>query len=108
MQDVNYDGNDGSYSKCYMKDNPGVSIGQTREHMSKQISDAWKQLNKECLNTNELPSSFTKLCLNAARMVPMMYSYDGDTPSKLQEYVQSLLYDDCDYLQNTHSPTYYF
>ncbi|XP_058735515.1 (3S,6E)-nerolidol synthase 1-like [Vicia villosa] len=105
-KDVNCDGNDGSYSKCYMKDNPRVSIGQTREHMSKQISDAWKQLNKECLNTNELPSSFTKLCLNAARMVPMMYSYDGDTPSKLEKYVTSLLYDDCHYLQNIHSPTY--
>ncbi|CAL5213487.1 unnamed protein product [Lathyrus oleraceus] len=98
-KDDNCDGNDGSYSKCYMKDNPGVSIGQTREHMRKQISDAWKQLNKECLNTNELPSSFTKLCLNAARMVPIMYSYDGNTPSKLQEYVKSLLYDDCGYLQ---------
>ncbi|KAL5054412.1 hypothetical protein RYX36_035094 [Vicia faba] len=97
-KDVNCDGNDGSYSKCYMKDNPRVSIGQTREHIRKQISDAWKQLNKECLNTNELPSSFTKLCLNAARMVPVMYSYDGNTPSKLQKYVKSLLSDDCGYL----------
>nr|QPL17968.1 terpene synthase [Lathyrus odoratus] len=105
-KDANCEGNDGSYSKCYMKDNPGVCIGQTREHMRKQISDAWKQLNKECLNTNELPSSFTKLCLNAARMVPIMYSYDGNTPSKLQKYVKSLLYDDCDILQDIYSPTF--
>lgn len=72
--------------------------------MSEQISDAWKQLNKECLNTNPLPSSFTKLCLNAARMVPIMYNYDGNTPSKLEEYVKSLLYDG-GYLQSIHSPT---
>ncbi|KEH31174.1 putative (3S,6E)-nerolidol synthase [Medicago truncatula] len=103
-KDVNCEGNDGSYSKCYMKDNPGVSIGLTKEHMSEQISDAWKQLNKECLNTNPLPSSFTKLCLNAARMVPIMYNYDGNTPSKLEEYVKSLL-NDGGYLQSIHSPT---
>lgn len=74
-----------------MKDHPGVSIEQTKEHMSQQISDAWKQLNKECLNPNPLPQSFTKLCLSAARMVPIMYSYDGNNPSKLEEYVKSLL-----------------
>ncbi|XP_045826085.1 (3S,6E)-nerolidol synthase 1-like [Trifolium pratense] len=101
-KDVNCDGNDGSYLECYMKDNPRVSIGQTRDYMSEQISDAWKQLNKECLNTNPLPSSFTKLCLNAARMVPIMYSYDGNTPSKLETYVKSLLYD-ASYVQNVSS-----
>ncbi|TKY59376.1 (3S,6E)-nerolidol synthase 1 [Spatholobus suberectus] len=92
-QDVNRDGNDGSYLKCYMKEHPGVSIEQTREHVTQLISDTWKRLNQECLTeTNPLPSSFTKLCLNAARMVPLMYSYDTNSPSKLEEYVKSLLY----------------
>ncbi|TKY59377.1 (3S,6E)-nerolidol synthase 1 [Spatholobus suberectus] len=92
-QDVNRDGNDGSYLKCYMKEHPGVSIEQTREHVTQLISDAWKRLNQECLTeTNPLPSSFTKLCLNAAQMVPLMYSYDTNSPSKLEEYVKSLLY----------------
>lgn len=92
LQDVKRDGNDGSYSECYMKEHPGVSIEQTREHISKEISYAWKRLNKECLTPNPLPSSFTKICLNAARMVPLMYSYDNNSPSKLEEYVKSLLY----------------
>nr|KYP43175.1 hypothetical protein KK1_035367 [Cajanus cajan] len=92
-QDVNRDGNDGSYLKCYMKEHPGVSIEQAREHVTHLISDAWKRLNKECLiEANPLPSSFTKLCLNAARMIPLMYSYDTNSPSKLEEYVKSLLY----------------
>ncbi|KAL2319872.1 hypothetical protein Fmac_028841 [Flemingia macrophylla] len=91
-QDVNRDGNDGSYLKCYMKEHPGVSVEQTREHVNDLISDAWKRLNKECLReANPLPPSFTKLCLNAARMVPLMYSYDSNSPSKLEEYVKSLL-----------------
>lgn len=76
-----------------MKDHPGVSIEQAREHVTQLISDAWKQLNKECLTgANPLPSSFTKLCLNATRMVPLMYSYDNNNPLKLEEYVKSLLY----------------
>ncbi|KAK7252226.1 hypothetical protein RIF29_36034 [Crotalaria pallida] len=84
---------DGSYLKCYMKDHPGVSIEQTRDHISHQISVAWKQLNRECLKpTNPLPSSFAKLCLNSARMIPLMYSYDNNSPSKLEEYVTSLFY----------------
>ncbi|KAL2343917.1 hypothetical protein Fmac_005202 [Flemingia macrophylla] len=92
-QDVNQDGNDGSYLKCYMKEHPGVSDEQAREHVNDLISDAWKKLNKECLReANPLPPSFTKLCLNAARMVPLMYSYDSNSPSKLVEYVKSLLY----------------
>ncbi|KAK7319570.1 hypothetical protein RJT34_04293 [Clitoria ternatea] len=86
------DGMDGSYLKCYMKEHPGVSIEQTREHVRKLISDAWKRLNQECLNkANPLPSSFTKVCLNAARMVPLMYSHDTNTPSQLEDYVKSLL-----------------
>lgn len=92
-QDVNRDDKDGSYLKCYMKEHPGVSIEQTREHVTHLISDAWRRLNKECLiEANSLPSSFTKLCLNATRMIPLMYSYDTNSPSKLEEYVKSLLY----------------
>jgi len=92
MQDVNGDGNDGSYLKCYMREHPEVSIEEAREHVSELISKAWKNLNQECLtDANPFPSSFTKVCLNAARMVPLMYSYDKNTPSKLEEYVKSLL-----------------
>ena len=75
-----------------MKDHPGVSIEQTRMHISHQISDAWKRLNQGWLNPdNQLPSSLVKICMNAARMVPVMYSYDGNSPSKLEEHVRSLL-----------------
>ncbi|XP_061336436.1 (3S,6E)-nerolidol synthase 1-like [Gastrolobium bilobum] len=99
-KDINRDGNDGSYMKCYMKEHRGVSIEQTREHINSKISDAWKRLNKECLSpANPLPSSFTKFCLNAARMVPLMYNYDGQSSSKLEEYVNSLFYGD-GYIQN--------
>jgi len=92
MQEVNGDGNDGSYLKCYMREHPEVSIEQARKHVTELISNSWKRLNQECLtDANPLPSSFTKMCLSAARMVPLMYSYDTNSPSKLEEYVKSLL-----------------
>lgn len=92
MQDFKGDANDGSYMKCYMIEHPEVSIEEARKHASELISNAWQRLNQECLtDANQLPSSFTKVCLNATRMVPLMYSYDTNTPSKLEEYVISLL-----------------
>ncbi|QCD84254.1 linalool synthase [Vigna unguiculata] len=92
-QDVKGDDNDGSYLKCYMMEHPEASIEEAREHATELISNAWKRLNQECLrDANLLPSSFAKVCLDAARMVPLMYSYDKNTPSKLEEYVKSLLH----------------
>ncbi|XP_028777964.1 (3S,6E)-nerolidol synthase 1-like isoform X1 [Neltuma alba] len=88
-------GKDGSYLTCYMNDHPGVSEETAREHIKHKISDAWKCLNKECFTpTNPFPSSFAKVCLNAARMVPIMYSYENCSRSRLKEHVKSLLYGD--------------
>lgn len=55
-------------------------------------NDSTKNVSWVMTDANPLPSSFTKLCLNVARMVPLMYSYDTNSPSKLEEYVKSLLY----------------
>ncbi|KAG5024699.1 hypothetical protein JHK86_020613 [Glycine max] len=58
-RDVNGDGNYGLYMKCYMKEHPHVSIEQTREHVTRMISDAWKRLNQECLMSHDRCKSFT-------------------------------------------------
>ncbi|KAJ7968403.1 Linalool synthase [Quillaja saponaria] len=85
------DGLDGSYLDCYMKEHQGVSTEDANDHVTHMISTAWKQLNQQCLTSNSFPSSFTKACLNAARMVPLMYSYDKNSLSGLEEHVRSLL-----------------
>ncbi|XP_054778985.1 (3S,6E)-nerolidol synthase 1-like [Prosopis cineraria] len=94
-EDNNKAGKDGSYLNCYMMDHPGVSEETAREHVKRLISHAWKCLNKECFasssSSNPFPSSFAKYCLNCARMVPMMYSYDDCSPSRLEGHVKSLL-----------------
>ncbi|KAI9071914.1 hypothetical protein K1719_046120 [Acacia pycnantha] len=86
--------NDGSYLNCYLKDHPGVSVDQAKENIKHKISNAWKCLNKECFTpTNPFPSSFSKICLNAVRMIPIVYN-EKYSPSRLEEHVKSLLYSD--------------
>ncbi|KAF8409452.1 hypothetical protein HHK36_005528 [Tetracentron sinense] len=93
-KDENQEGNDGSYIECYMKEHRGSSFEDAREHTFGMISDAWKQLNEECLKPNPFSPSFIKASLNIARLVPVMYSYDDNQrlPS-LEKHINSMLYE---------------
>ncbi|TKY71583.1 (3S,6E)-nerolidol synthase 1 [Spatholobus suberectus] len=89
-------GLDGSYLDCYMKEHQDVSAEDAQRHVAHLISSEWKRLNREILNPNPLPSSFTNFCLNAARMVPLMYHYRSNPGlSTLQEHVKSLFNNAC-------------
>ncbi|KAK1268495.1 putative terpene synthase 4 [Acorus gramineus] len=91
-KDENQEGFDGSYMECYLKENPNSSMEGARKHMKKMISDAWKSLNKECLSLGPFSKSFAEASLNGARMVRVMYDYDGDHRLvDLEEQVNSLL-----------------
>ncbi|KAI4296543.1 hypothetical protein L6164_036493 [Bauhinia variegata] len=94
IKNENEDEKDGSYLKCYMKDHPEVSAEDTIKLVNEKISDAWKRLNRDRMitPTNPFPLSFTKICLNTARMVPLMYGYESNSSSRLEDYVKSLLY----------------
>ncbi|XP_024028062.1 (3S,6E)-nerolidol synthase 1 [Morus notabilis] len=94
LNDENQEGHDGSYVECYMKERQGSSIEEARQNITERISDAWKCLNKECLSPNPLPATFLKACLNVARLVPLMYSYDDNQhlPS-LEQHMKSMFYE---------------
>ncbi|KAL0442867.1 UNVERIFIED_CONTAM: Tricyclene synthase 1e20, chloroplastic [Sesamum latifolium] len=78
-KDGNEDGTDGSYIDCYMKDHPGLSEAQARDRALDIIASQWKILNKECFCLNDSSaSSFIRASLNLARIVPLMYDYDGN------------------------------
>ncbi|RVW58702.1 (3S,6E)-nerolidol synthase 1, chloroplastic [Vitis vinifera] len=81
-KDENQDGHDGSYLECYMKEKPGTSIENARCHVMHTISETWKSLSNECLAPNPFSTCFTNACLNVARMVPLMYSYDDNRASQ--------------------------
>lgn len=95
MQDESQDGHDGSYIDYYMKEHKDSAVKEAREKVVDMISDSWKRLNKECLiSPNPFPAKFNEACLNMARMVPLLYSYDDnhDLPS-LEEHMKSVLYE---------------
>ncbi|KAL5976109.1 hypothetical protein ACLOJK_020439 [Asimina triloba] len=75
-KDESQDGNDGSYVELYMKENGITSPSVARDHVMHRISQEWKELNKECLYSTLFSPSFKEACLNTARFVPILYSYD--------------------------------
>ncbi|GAB2240256.1 hypothetical protein Droror1_Dr00020774 [Drosera rotundifolia] len=77
-KDENQDGKDGSFVECYLNENKGSSVDDAREHVKKMISDAWKRLNEDYLTQYPFSLPFKKICLNFARMVPMMYNHDDN------------------------------
>lgn len=80
VQEEQERGYDASYLECYVKEF-GTTEG-AREHVEHMISDAWEKMNRECLvlptNANPLPSSFSRVALNTARICPVMYRCDED------------------------------
>ncbi|KAK7362996.1 hypothetical protein VNO77_05121 [Canavalia gladiata] len=93
-QDENQQGNDGSYVNCLLMDDPEFTMRRAREKVMRKICDEWKRLNQECLFDGHFHTAFTKVSLNLARMVPLMYSYDDQhSLPGLEEQVKSLLYD---------------
>ncbi|KAG7587996.1 Isoprenoid synthase domain superfamily [Arabidopsis suecica] len=91
-KDENQDGTDGSYVECYLNEYKGSTVDEARTHVVQKISKEWKRLNRECLNPSPFSRSFSKACLNIARTVPLMYSYDDDQRLPgLEEYLKSLM-----------------
>lgn len=60
-----------------MNENNGISSESAEQYVYKRISDAWKVLNKECLTNSSFSTDFKKTCLNMARIIPVMCTYDG-------------------------------
>nr|GMC78739.1 (3S,6E)-nerolidol synthase 1-like [Ipomoea batatas] len=77
-KDEEQEGKDGSYMEYYMKEQEGGSLSDGRQHVLDKVSLQWKLLNKHCLSPNTIPTSFKTACLNAARLIPMMYTYDDN------------------------------
>jgi len=92
MQSGDQNGLDGSYLDCYMSEHQDISGEEVQRHVAHMISNEWKCLNQEILVANQFSASFSNFCLNAARMVPLMYHYKSNPSlSNLQEHVKSLV-----------------
>ncbi|KAK3431802.1 hypothetical protein EUGRSUZ_E03598 [Eucalyptus grandis] len=93
-QDENQNGYDGSYVECYLRENQGSSYQSARKHVMELISKSWKLLNKECLSPCPFSAPFLEACVNAAKMVSLMYNYeDKHGLGLLQDHMKSLTCD---------------
>ncbi|KAK9277827.1 hypothetical protein L1049_027383 [Liquidambar formosana] len=82
--------------ECYMKQH-GVSKQEAHEELQKQVTNAWKDINQECLKpTMAIPMTLLTQVLNLARVSYVVYrDGDGYTNSNLllKDYIVSLLID---------------
>ncbi|KAL6848541.1 hypothetical protein ACP4OV_021835 [Aristida adscensionis] len=91
-KDEGQDGLDGSYRDFYLMENPSCEPGDAEEHMLRLIEREWEELNRECFSRRSFSPSFTQACLNVARMVSVMYSYDKEQKLPvLEDYMKVLL-----------------
>ncbi|KAK4792643.1 hypothetical protein SAY86_023078 [Trapa natans] len=95
--DENQEGRDGSFLDYYIKENHNCSMEGARKHVMEMISDAWRDLNRECLFSPSVLKLLAKVSLNTARMVPLMYTYDKDgCLPRIQTYMKSLMFNASD------------
>eukprot|EP00257_Ricinus_communis_P009462 XP_002528172.2 probable terpene synthase 2 [Ricinus communis] len=72
--------------ECYMKQN-GVSEEAIRNEFNKQIVDAWKDINEEHLQPNNVPMPFLTGVANFARVIDYLYK-DGDEYTHVGELMK--------------------
>ncbi|CAK9134282.1 unnamed protein product [Ilex paraguariensis] len=81
--------------ECYMKQH-GASKQEAYAEFDKQVTNAWKDINQECLHPTAVPMPFLMRVLNLARVINLLYK-DGDgytnSKTKSKTYVTSLLID---------------
>ncbi|RVW14963.1 (-)-germacrene D synthase [Vitis vinifera] len=69
--------------ECYMKQH-GASEQETHNEFNKQVRDAWKDINEECLIPTAVPMPILMRVLNLARVIDVIYkNEDGYTHSGL-------------------------
>jgi hypothetical protein len=66
------------------------------EELQKQVTNAWKDINEECLYPTTVPMPLVMPILNLARVIDVIYK-DGDNYTNagvlLKDFVASLLVD---------------
>ncbi|KAH9720499.1 alpha-humulene/(-)-(E)-beta-caryophyllene synthase [Citrus sinensis] len=88
-------GHAASAVECYMKQH-GLSEQEVCEELYRQVSNAWKDINEECLNPTAVPMPLLMRALNLARVIDVVYKEgDGYTHvgNEMKQNVAALLID---------------
>ncbi|XP_052289130.1 (-)-germacrene D synthase isoform X1 [Citrus sinensis] len=78
--------------ECYMKQH-GATEEEACNEFRKQVSNAWKDINEDCLRPTVVPMPLLMRILNLTRVIDVIYKYeDGYTHSAvvLKDFVASL------------------
>ncbi|CAK9136862.1 unnamed protein product [Ilex paraguariensis] len=79
--------------ECYMKQH-GASKQEAYAEFDKQVTNAWKDINQECLHPTAVPIPFLMRVLNLARIINLLYKdEDGykNSKTKFKTYVTLFL-----------------
>ncbi|KAM7486317.1 hypothetical protein LguiA_002326 [Lonicera macranthoides] len=79
--------------ECYMKQHE-VTKEETFAEFNRRITNAWKDMNQECLGTTAVPMALLDRVLNLARVINLVYKdEDGYTHAKtrVKNFITSLL-----------------
>ncbi|KAJ4712440.1 Sesquiterpene synthase [Melia azedarach] len=74
----------------------GMSEEEDVQEFSKQVGNAWKDINKKCLKPTDIPMPVLMRVVNLARVIDVIYKEgDGYThvDKRMRENVASLLID---------------
>ncbi|KAF5478804.1 hypothetical protein F2P56_005335 [Juglans regia] len=86
-------GHAASAVECYMK-KYGVSEEVAYDELSRQVSDAWKDINEDCLRPTAVPMAVLMRVLNLSRAIDVIYK-DGDgythVGKEMKAKIESLL-----------------
>ena len=74
--------------ECYMKQH-GVSEQQAYEEFHKQLENAWKDINEECLRPTAVPLLLLSRLLNFARAADVVYKGKKDAFTHLGEVMKN-------------------
>nr|UJH94377.1 germacrene D synthase 1 [Zanthoxylum ailanthoides] len=86
-------GHAASSIECYMKQN-GATEEEACSEFRKQVSNAWKDINEECLRPTAVPMPLLMRILNLTRVIDVLYKdADGYTHAGIvmKDFVSSLL-----------------
>ena len=88
-------GHAASAVECYMKQH-GVSEQVVHDDFNKQVANAWKDINEECIRPTVVPMPLLMRVLNLARVIDVIYK-DGDgythVGKEMKNNVASMLID---------------
>ena len=88
MQFEQESGHIASSIECYMKQH-GLSEQQAYEKFHKQLENAWKDINEECLKPTAVPMLLLSRLLNFARAADVMYKGQKDEFTHLGEVMKN-------------------